>query len=297
MFKHDERSSNITSTNGQGMKRRAFRQTLLAALLGCGGGAHPTHPTLPPEPPLPPPPLPVVDVRLGDIVVAFLPAPFYSFEYDSSGRIAIASFASGLFTYEVLYDGPRIAAMQGTLFPRERLEYAYDVLGRASQVSYVDASGAVYVRLHLAYAGDHLVRLERERLIGGSFLADKRMSFVYDASGNLTELTNQRLPFPGQTETVVVDRFERYDEGINVDGFSLIHDEYFDHLVLLPGVRFQLGNPARVIRGGTVPGYSIDFRYTYDERNRPLTKQGDGVFLSGAPAGSRFQTHESFTYR
>jgi hypothetical protein len=42
-----------------------------------------------------------------------------------------------------------------------------------------------------------------------------------------------------------VDLFEQYDNKVNVDGFSLIHDDFFDHLVLLPGVQLQKGNPGR----------------------------------------------------
>jgi len=34
---------------------------------------------------------------------------------------------------------------------------------------------------------------------------------------------------------------------INVDGFSLIHDEFNDHLILLPDVQLQKGNPAREV--------------------------------------------------
>ena len=48
-----------------------------------------------------------------------------------------------------------------------------------------------------------------------------------------------------QDEQGSVVRFEQYDSGINVDGFDQIHDDFFDHLVLLPGVQLQQSNPGR----------------------------------------------------
>jgi hypothetical protein len=283
------------------VKTRHFRFILLVTALACVSGPDLTYPTPPTPPPPPSPgpapsPSPIADVRLSDIVISSLPTPFYRFEYDSSGRVTVAAFAGGLLTYEVRYDGSRIAAMQGTLFPGERLDYSYDGRGKVSMVTYADGAGAVYVRVHLAYTGDRLVKLERERFIEGRFLSDKRMSFVYDASGNLSELTDERLPFPGQTEATFVDRFERYDTGTNVDGFSLLHNEFFDHLVLLPAVRLQLGNPAVVTRSGSGSNYRINYTYTYDSEQRPLTKHGEGTFLSGAASGSRFETSAVFSY-
>lgn len=229
-------------------------------------------------------------------MIPSLPSPHYRFEYDASGRVTFASFAADLRTWEVLYEGNRIAGMRATRSISERLTYFHDGAGKATLITYSDDAAAVYARVRLTYAGDRLVRLERERLIGGSFQLEKRLSFVYDATGNLTELTDQRLPAGGQTAATVVDRFEGYDAGINVDGFSLIHTESADHLILLPGVRLQLGNPARVTRSGSGQNYHIDYTYTYDSANRPVTKHGDVLILNGANAGQRFQTDALFFY-
>ena len=278
---------------------------LLITAMGCVGGPDLTYPTPPPPAPPPPSPYPgpppspspIGDVRLGDIVISRLPEPFYEFEYDSSGRVAVASFAGGLMAYEIQYDGDRIAELRSTRFTNERLTYFYNGMGKVSLVTYTDDAGVVYVRIHLTYSGDRLVRLERERLTEGRFQPDKRMSFVYDAVDNLSELTDERLPFPGQTAITLVDRFERYDTGINVDGFSLIHNEFFDHLLLLPGVRLQRGNPAVVTRSGSGPASRIEYTYTYDGDKRPLSKHGEILFLDGANAGQRFQTDVTFSYR
>ncbi len=273
------------------MMRRVMLLFTLAALACVDSPSAPA-----PYPAPAPPPSTIADVRLREMVVPNLPSPQYRFEYDSSGRVTFASYASDLRTYEVEYEGNRIAGMTSTRFRIERLAYSYDVAGNATLVTYADSTGAVYVRVHLAYAGGHLVRLERERRIDGTFQLEKRLSFAYDVAGNLAVLTDQRLPVGGQTESTVVDRFEGYDTGINVDGFSLIHTESADHLILLPGVRLQLGNPAGVTRSGSGLNYHVDYTYTYDRDARPLTKHGEVLILDGANAGQRFQTNAAFSY-
>jgi hypothetical protein len=271
--------------------RRYMSLLLIAGVpLAC---ARDFGPTVPP----PPPPSPVADVRLTDVVIPLLPSPYYRFEYDPTGRLTFASFASDLRTYDIHYEGNRMSEMQSTGSSRDRLAYFYDRDGKVSLVTYSDGAGTVYVRVYLTYTAERLVTLERERRVEGGFQFDKRMSFVYDADGNLAELTDQRLPFPGQTEATFVDRFEQYDAGINVDGFDLLHSEFFDHLVLLPGVRLQLGNPAAVTRSGSGTNYHVDYAYTYDGENRPLTKHGDVTILNGTSAGQRFETNSTFSYQ
>jgi hypothetical protein len=76
----------------------------------------------------------------------------------------------------------------------------------------------------------------------------------------------------------------------------LIHEEFFDHKVLLSGVQLQKGNPARQTHTGDGVNYSVSFSYTYDDRNRPLTKTGALTFLNGSDAGKTFQTSSTFSY-
>ena len=274
---------------------RRFVVLFAAAALACGSEPGLVEPGSPPPPPPPPPP--IESVRLAVVEVPLLPSPYYRFEYDSAGRVTAASFASDLRTYEVQYANNRISRMVSTRFSREELVYSYDASGKVSTVTYNDTFGVDYVRIHLSYAGERLAKLERERRIGEFFQADKRLSFAYDSAGNLSEFTDERLPFPGQTEATFVDRFEQYDGKINVDGFSLIHNEFFDHLVLLPGVHLQVGNPAGVTRSGSGINYHIDYTYTYDSANRPITKHGEGILTRGSGAGDRFETNATFSYK
>lgn len=263
---------------------------LAAAATACSGERDTTAPT----PPIPPAP----SVLLKDIEIPHLPSPYYHFEYDTEGRYSAASFASGLTMYEVTYDGGRIKEMRNNIIVNhDRLVYLYDNAGRVSTVSYTNSNGLVFTRLRLSYDGQKLSRLQRERLINSDFVIDKTMSFSYYADGNLLELTEHRPAIDGlQDETATVDHFEQYDDKINVDGFSLIHDDFFDHLILLPEVQLQKGNPGKQTHTGDGTNYTVDYTYTYDDRNRPLAKNGDLTFLNGAEAGQRFQTQSVFTY-
>ena len=252
----------------------------------------------PPAPPPPPPPPPPGAVLLKDIVIATLPAPYYHFEYDATGRIAVVSFASELTHYNVTYDGGRIAELQNNiLVNHDRLLYTYDTAGRVALVREVDDTGATFMLVVLSYNGDQLIGLERDRRVDGGFIIDKTMSMTYDASGNLQVLTEHRPAIVGlQDEATFVDRFEQYDSGINVDGFGLIHDDFFDHLVLLPQVRLQQGNPGRQTRSGDGLNFVVDYTYSYDAENRPTAKRGALTILNGPDAGRQIQTSSVFTY-
>lgn len=263
---------------------------LAAAISACTGDS-----TTAPMVPIPPGPA----VLLRDVEIPNLPSPFYHFEYDAAGRVKTASFASGLRMYDVTYDGSgRIAEMSNNaLGNRDRLDYSYDNAGRANAVRYVDPNGVVFTKLSFSYNGQKLTGIERQRLLNSAFVVDKTMSLSYHPDGNLSEITEHRPAVAGQQdETTTVDRFELYDDKINVDGFGLLHTEFFDHLVLLPGVQLQKGNPGREIRTGDGINFTVDYTYTYDDRNRPLIKSGDVRLSNGPDAGQRVQTRSAFSY-
>src|SRR5436309_2282423 len=106
------------------MRIRAAILTTIAALavLGCSGER--THPT---EPGPPPPPA----VLLKDVVIPRLPSPYFHFDYDATGRLTGASYASELTKYDITYAGGRISALTNiTLGNRDTLKYFYDDAGR-----------------------------------------------------------------------------------------------------------------------------------------------------------------------
>ena len=267
---------------------------LAAALVACNGDSGTTAPT----PPTPPDPTPS-PVLLRDMVLSNLPSPFYHFEYDTAGRIKFASYASELTRYDVTYDDAgRLSQMQNNiLVNHDRLEYFYDDAGRASEVRYVGSDGSVFTVVFLSYDGPKLTALERDRRVEGGFIVDKRVAFSYYPDGNLMDVTERRPPVDGiQNATTTVDHYEQYDSGINVDGFSLIHDDFFDHLVLLPGVELQKGNPARQTRTGDGINFNIAYRYDYDGKNRPLVKHGTVTLTNGTDAGKVIPISSTFSY-
>ena len=272
------------------MINRSSLLVLAVAVSACSSDARLN--TAPPENP------PPATVQLKDVVASNLPSPFYHFEYDGLGRITTASYASSLFVYELAYAAGRLSEMRNNiLVNHDRLVYTYDNAGRVGAVRYVDWNGVTYTLVVFAYDGQRLTGLERDRRVDGGFIIDKEMSFSYYADGNLLELTEHRPAIAGvQDEATFVDRFEQYDTGINVDGFELIHSDFFDHLVLLPGVQLQKSNPRRQTRTGDGINFTVDFSYVYDGRNRPLTKAGDVTILNGPNSGQRVQISSVFSY-
>ena len=225
-------------------------------------------------------------VALKDVVVSHLPEPYYHFAYDSAGRVSRVSFASDFLMYDVRYQDGRIAELRNkTVGNMDRLQYRYDAAGRVDTVNYVDPAGTIFARVRLTYTGDQLTRLDRERKLQTSFTIEKTLSFSYDADGNLQEIVDHRPALNGQPATTTVDRFEQYDDNVNVDGFGLIHNDFFDHVVLLPDVQLQRGNPARETFNGGGVDYRFDYTYTYDGQRRPLTKGGTATVLTGPDSG------------
>ena len=234
---------------------------------------------------------------LKNIVIPNLPSPYYHFEYDTAGKVVFVSFASDFTRYDVVYNGGRISEMTNNIIVnKDRLQYLYDNEGRIKTVTYADSTGLVYTRLNLSYQGEKLIEIDRERKSGNTFIMDKTLTMSYLPDGNLLDLTYHYLPFNGQAEAVYNDRFEQYDNKINVDGFGLIHNEFFDHLVLLPGVELQKNNPGKESRTGDAENYTVDYTYTYNDQNLPLRKKGNLLILSGNNSGRRFETNSVFSY-
>ena len=246
----------------------------------------------------PPPPAPAV--LLKDMVLSSLPSPYYHFDYDTVGRVTAASFASGARMYDVVYEGERIKELRNNvLVNHDRLVYVYGdaTSQRVNAVRYVDPTGATFTVVIFLYDGDKLVGMERDQRVTGGFIIDKTVSLSYYPDGNLLELTEHRPAIEGvQDETTTVDRYEGYDDKINVDGFSLLHDDFFDHFVLLPGLRLQKGNPRTVTRTGDGINFTVDYTYVYDDRNRPLAKNGELTITNGADAGRRIEIGSVFSY-
>ena len=264
--------------------------TVLLVLFSC---KKENEPTVPPQPE----PTVIPTILLKDITIPNLPSPYYHFEYDGSGKVSFASFASDLNRYDIIYNEGRIRQIRNNIVVnKDTLQYFYDNAGRVNMITYISEAGIVYTRIFLAYDGQKLIKIEREKKSGAGFIMDKTMTMSYHTDGNLKELSYHYLPFNGSVEHSYADHFEQYDNKINVDGFSLIHNEFFDHLVLLPGVQLQKNNPGKEYRTGDAANYTIDYTYIYNDKNLPLNKKGDLLFTTGTDTGKRFQTNSFYSY-
>lgn len=250
-----------------------------------------THSTPPPDPPIP-------VMLLKSIVIPNLPSPYYFFEYDTTGRITLASFASGLNTYAVTHDQNRIINMlNNTGASPGLLEYFYNDKGQVNRITYKDPLGILQMRFSFSYDYGMLVKVERERRAGSDLVLNKIITMTYYADSNLQEITYHYPKIDGfQNEASVTDRFEHYDNKINVDDFSLLHNDFFDQLVLLPGVKLQKNNPGREIQTGDGDNLAVTYAYTYNDKLFPLTKAGEITVTSGTHAGEIFQTNSVYTY-
>jgi hypothetical protein len=236
-------------------------------------------------------------VLLKEIVIPLLPSPYYHFEYNAEGKPSFVSFASELYRYDVVYDGDRINEMRNNIIVnKDRLQYFYDNAGRVFLIKYADSTGVVKQRSFFTYDGQKLVKIERDHKTDGGFIIDRTMTMTYYADGNLLELAIHRPPIAGQSESNYVNRFEQYDNKINTDAFGLLHEEFFEHLILLPGIQLQKNNPGKEIRTGDGINYKVEYTYSYNDKNVPLTKTGEATVLNGADAGQKFQTNSMYTY-
>ena len=274
---------------------RLWRLALFAAALATASACSGDSTITDPGTSAPPPP---AKVLLKDVLVDRLPSPFYHFDYDADGTITGISYASGLTSYDVSYLGTRIRELRNNaLGNHDRIVYAYDSDGRVVGVRYVNESGATFTIVIYSYEGDKLTGVERSRAVEGGFIIDKTISLSYWPDGNLREFAEHRPKIDGvQDETNNVVTYEQYDTGLNVDSFDLIHDDFFDHFVLLPGVQIQKNNPKRETRTGDGLTYVVDYTYAYDGAGRPVAKRGDLLITGGGEVGRRIQIGSAYTY-
>jgi hypothetical protein len=242
----------------------------------------------------PPPPLPML---LKDIVIPNLPSPYYHFEYNPSGSLAFASFASDYFRFDVKYEGQRVSEMVNNVFANSnKLQFVYDNAGRIKLINYIDMNGSVYRKFNLTYDGSKLTGMERQIRFNNDFITNKTMSMSYYADTNLFQLKVHYPAIDGQPESNYTITYDQYDNKFNADDFMLLHNEFFEPLIILPGVRLQKNNPGKETLSGVTSSYTVNYLYTYNDKNLPLDKKGDLTWTSGPDAGKKFQTSQFYSY-
>jgi hypothetical protein len=238
-------------------------------------------------------------ILLKDITIPNLPSPYYHFEYNSDSLITKANFASGFTNYDVLYSGGRITQMQNNIIVNhDTLRYVYDNAGKVTLIKFINSDNVIYRNAHFTYSGNVIKEISWDRkLQDGSFLTDRTLTFAFYADGNVHTIAEYRPAMPGVEAYTSLTTFEQYDDKLNVDDFSLIHDGFHDHLLLLQGFHLQKNNPKKeMLSVNGTDLYTVDYTYSYNIDNTPINKAGDFLYLSGQYAGRRFQTNTFYSY-
>jgi len=249
--------------------------------------------------PAEPPVVPAKHILLKDITIPHLPSPYYHFEYNTDSLVTKADFASGYTIYDVLYNGTKISEMRNNIIVNhDTLRYSYDNAGKVTLIKFINQANVIYRHAFFAYNGNLIKEIEWDRKQpDGSFFIDRTLSFSFYPDGNVKTITDHRPPTAGVDDYISVTTFEQYDDKINVDDFSLVHDGIHDHLFLLQGFRVQKNNPRKeMLSVNGTDLYTIDYTYTYNDDNTPSDKAGDLLYLSGQFSGQRFQTNSFYTY-
>ena len=246
-----------------------------------------------------PPVVPAKHILLKDISIPRLPAPYYHFEYNKDSLVTKADFASRLTIYDVLYSGNAISEMRNNiLVNHDTLRYVYDNTGKLTLIKFINTTNVVYRHAFFTYDGNLIKEIEWDhKQSDGSFFIDRILSFSFYPDGNVKTITDHRPPIANVPNYISVKTFEQYDDKVNVDDFSLVHDGIHDHLFLLQGFRLQKNNPGKeMLSVNDTNLYTIDYTYTYNNDNTPSDKAGDFLYLSGQYEGQRFHTNSFYTY-
>lgn len=236
---------------------------------------------------------------LKDIVYQNLPSPYYYFEYNANGRVNKAAFASNAFSYNLSYLGNQLSEMKSDIASTKiSTTYQYDNSGKISFVRINSEDGStVFKRGFLTYDNQSRLReIEWELNTAIGFALQRTLSFTYDIDGNLMERKDHRHFIEGkQPEALYIEKYEQYDDKVNVDGFTLLH-ETSEHLVLFPGIQLQRNNPAKLIRTGDGVNYELTYTYTYNANKQPVARAGNMLITNGPQSGQTFQLSTSYSY-
>lgn len=251
------------------------------------------------EPPAPPPNPPVKHVLLKDITTPHLPSPYYHFEYNTDSLPSKVDFASGFTIYNILYAGNKISEVRdGFIVNQVTLKYSYETTRKLNLIDFINQSNFIYRRVHFIFDRNIIKEIDwATRAADSIFVIDRTVTFTFYPDSNVKTLVDHRSAFNGSPEETLTTLFEQYDSNVNVDDFSLLHDQFHDHLFLLQCFRLQKNNPGKetfTVNDSML--YTNEFTYVYNADNTPSNKKGDFLYISGPDAGKRFETNSYYTY-
>jgi hypothetical protein len=247
---------------------------------------------------VPPPVYPTKKKLLKDINRPGLPTPYYHFEYRTDSLIKNVSFASGFNNYNVFYNGNNISEMRNNIIVNhDTLRYFYDNGGRIAMIRFIAETGIIYRHVAFSYDEQKVKEIKWEHLEANSlFAVDRVLTLTYHADGNVKEISEHRPATASQAAFTYSISFDEYDDKVNVDDFTLIHDSIHDHVLLLGGLRIQKNNHHKEIRTGFGLNYKANYSYLFNEDGTPLKKTGTVLFTNGSSAGQTFQSITNYSY-
>jgi hypothetical protein len=237
-------------------------------------------------------------ILLKDIVIPHLPSPYYHFEYGPDSLVNKTDFASGYFLYTVLYNNGRIGEMRNNIVVNhDTLRYIYNDAGKVSTVVIIDENNVLKRHVTFTYNDQQVTRIVWDhKTDNNDFIADRSLTFTYHPDGNLKDMTEHRPAVSGAEEINFTIHYDEYDNKINVDDYTLIHDGIHDHFLILPYLHLQKNNPRKEWMTGVQNEYTVNYNFTYNSDNTPKQKSGELVFTSGSQAGQKFNIGTSYSY-
>lgn len=239
-----------------------------------------------------------VALKLKDLNIGNLSSLNYHFDYTDAKHISSFNSPNGL-TYDITYSGNNLTLMKNnTSGTRDSVKYNY-TNDRLTSVDVITEVGLLYRRAFLTYySSGQLQYLEWEvKSVNQTFAKEQSFTFSYYPDGNVKEITHHYFALSPIPDVTFTDKYENYDDKVNVDGFTLVHSSGGKPAILIPGITLQVNNVRRIVRtGGAAVNYEVNYIYTYDSVGRPLVKTGDFVNTSGPDIGQHAEVKTMYSY-
>jgi hypothetical protein len=246
-----------------------------------------------------PPQQPVTDKRtvlLKEVLIEHLPSPYFQFTYFDS-FVTNISFASNLLAWDLQYENNRVKRMINTM-NQDSLVYFY-ANERVATIRHIAAAdGKPRWRYDFEYNGTG--QLEEINwwafpVPGSDSVLDRKVLLQYQPDGNLSKYDDYRRDLNGDFGLAITVELKDYDNGVNVDDFSLLKD-FFDDLLFLPQVKLQKNNPRQLLWHGIDNDYTFTYSYQYGSNRLPLEKDYTILVNKGTNAGDQFTGQEQYLY-
>ncbi|ULQ51992.1 hypothetical protein [Flavihumibacter fluvii] len=238
----------------------------------------------------------VENILLKDIVRNRLPSPFYHFSYSDDSVVSEISFANNMDVYRLHYENKRLDQMLN-IKNGNRLEYTYTG-DRVSMITeFTGRTGFKRYECYFDYIPDNLLaQVQWFRFIDNGTVRKpyRKLMFTYYADGNLAGTDDFFAAANGEMQWHTHIQYKDYDDGINVDDFTLVKN-FFEPLLFLPAIKLQKNNAATEILTTIKNDFIITYHYQY-LNGLPVSQEGTMTQTRGLDSGKSSNFTSSFSY-